>query len=129
MRVPELPRVKVAVMVHGQALEEHENEDEPAPDVRYIEADSGSNFSVSVTLDKSLLQDRKQDDILDCALYIDGRHTLARAVRLSNFVTESISVHFEGTYDYNASTLSRFQFADLATSEVLSERVITFANL
>ena len=67
----EYPGLDVAFIVHGQRLQEYDDDDEPSPKTvtKYIEAQSGANFAIATSF-KPPFPTRY---VVMGRLYIDGK--------------------------------------------------------
>ena len=118
MKLDRFPEIEVSVRCDGAALSEYEDEADPPQDdvvgVRYIEATSGSNFSVFFRADEF---EYGKWPTLCCTVKLDGVAVYNPLFDLST--TRHCSHDLLGAYGFEdgCAVLKRFTFADLPTSE------------
>ena len=118
MKVQAIPGVVVGIRVNGRALPEFDNEADTRcaskVGVKYVEVDSGSNFSIHVHTNRSLLGGDEKDHMY-CNVLLDGRvvhRPLLNPYSLPFYICD-ISGH-KGEID-GRMMLRRFTFANLST--------------
>lgn len=124
MKLEAIPGAEVTVCVNHEALQEYNDNDDRRSNnvvgVKYIEAKSDSNFSVSVTADTNHRGSRDEHDVLCCFLHLDGKFVSGTVLRdRGGFDRGKVSAKFVGKYNDGQHTLERFKFADLETSKLI----------
>lgn len=104
----------------GVPLEEHEGDAESSSDgVRYVEATSGSNFTVALGVEPHRMKQRLEDHIT-CEVRLDGGF----ACSLVYSITGSNVFPIQGRTGVvnGQSLLQKFEFGDLVTSMLLASQ-------
>ncbi len=120
MKVTGFPGVEVSIRVDGKALLEFGDEGDDRRTqtiaVRYVEATSGSNFSVYVQTSRSQLGGDHKDHMF-CRILLDGS-VVDRPV-LNPYSLPQYSVNLVGSIGeiHGRTMVQRFTFTDLSTRE------------
>ena len=131
MKLQAVPGVTVTVQVDGVALPEYEDADAVAndyedqdinEDVRYIEATSGSEFSIYFKLDKNEFGTHglHRDDAINCRIALDGTHAVDKIHRIRDYTGPTISRNYRGLDNLKNGryVTEKFKFADLHTGRL-----------
>ncbi|KAF1830663.1 hypothetical protein BDW02DRAFT_633451 [Decorospora gaudefroyi] len=107
------PRVRVSVQVHGVPLEEYNDDEESASPnsvTKYIEAQSGAEFSIKAEVTRPF-----PSHTILMNIYLDGKNTIGRYLEAYTFVGTSHVSCVEGVKQHtgNKSLLQKFCFLEL----------------
>ena len=118
MKVDAVPSVDVSIRCDGALLPEFEDESDQREgdlvSVRYVEASSGSNFTVYFATDHF---DYGKWPQVVCEIKLDGRMVWNPILDVSDFHYIKRDIEFAYGIENGRSVTRRFKFADLATSE------------
>ena len=119
MKLDSVAGAEVCLRVNGVPLLEYDDDEDEGQShlkgVKYVEASSGSNFTVFVKADRASLGNDNRDHV-ECAVHLDGKWVCGKVLdvfRTPSFVTDIVgrNGHINGQH-----VLQRFTFADLETS-------------
>ena len=117
MKLAAVPGVEVYLRVNGVPLHEYDDEEHEDEShlkaVKYVEAASGSKFSVFFKADKSQLGADKRD-VVECAIFLDGMEICAKI--LDTFRSLSFNIPGRNSIVNGQHMLQEFTFTDLNTS-------------
>jgi hypothetical protein len=118
MKLDEVPSVNVTIRCDGTSLPEYEDEADSREDarlgVRYIEATSGSNFTIFFIA--KTFQCSKWPHVV-CEIKLDGKLIYAPIIEVNS--AQWYGINFNAAYgsENGQPVLRRFKFADLPTSK------------
>ena len=123
MKLSTVPGVEVTILgANDVALREYDHGASDLGDdktgTRYVEAISGSNFSVCFKAYKEGLRANDQDCLL-AAIYLDGKHAISKVLRIDQHPYPLFHMHQSGVESNigGQSVLQKFEFAALKTSD------------
>lgn len=104
----------------GVPLEEHEGDAESSAEgMRYIEATSGSNFTISLRVEPHRMKQKLEDHIA-CEVRLDGSFACSWIYSVTKPNTNSITGR-TGTI-HGQHVIEKFEFGDLVTSMPIASR-------
>ena len=111
MRAHCLPHANVVVRVNGEALNEHQTENEALTATTFIEAVPGAIFDLSLLLDPGFAYRRPHDRIVFKVL-VDGQHIESVAACPPVQTTSTTTMSGLITRKPEGSTMQRLTFAE-----------------
>jgi len=118
MRLSALPWIDVTVCVDQRPLHEYDDIEGQAATahkgLKYIEASFGSNFLVRAVVDTKRLPKPTGVERVVCCLYLDGK-AFKSTLAMEN--ASPATINMLGLENNERSTMERFKFAQLVTSE------------
>lgn len=120
MKIPGPPRVEVNVLSGGSVLPEYNDDDDERNGddvgVKYVEATSGSEFTISIDEGSPRASAGNEPDVLCVDLHLDGMCVESGIVALQEI--GRIAGIISGKADVVQKTVQSFKFADVETSKL-----------
>lgn len=112
--------LEIKLFVAGAAVEEYEvsdDADDGTTRARYVEAVSGSTFSIQFVAPPGLA--KSHEDSVHCSVLLDGKYATGRIIDAALFARSAFTFMFDGidVMTSRGRELQRFTFAQLNTND------------